>query len=196
MHLCDIDYCLGIELELSQEHESDIPPPPEKIYFDNQDSLEEGEITDGEEVKDKMTFSDFFSEQNIAKSMEESYDVARSKSYMENNETWSCQHTGCQLKFKSLEERNCHQKGHKKFKQFSKVHQQKKDVTQGVAIVTGIGNNGKWSCQHEKCQMKFNSLEERNCHQKVHQKFKELSKESLPPHANNKDDLDLSIREK
>lgn len=37
-----------------------------------------------------------------------------------------------------------------------------------------------WSCRHEKCHMKFSSIEERNCHEEVHQaKRLELEREEM-----------------
>ena len=49
-------------------------------------------------------------------------------------------------------------------------------MTQGVDTVKRIKSTESLTCQHDGCNMKFNSLEERSCHEKVHQKFKDFSK--------------------
>ena len=132
----DTESCLGNEFfSNSPEGGPAIPPPPEKILLNEQESF--GESGSREEFIDRKTFSDFLGEQNVAKqkSQKESVtcDESRSRSspdgsrdgavvsVIENNESWSCEHDTCRIKFNSVEERNCHMKVHQKFKKFSKI---------------------------------------------------------------------------
>ena len=45
----------------------------------------------------------------------------------------------------------------------------KQKVSEASGIVAGIEDNNSWSCHHEKCKMKFKSLEEKLNHEKVHE---------------------------